>query len=212
MTAQQTRARGRYVLASEPLMGWRTVDILTIGFLGVAFGIAYWAWGIVYNGPLTALGFAFRPAMGLFVGMWFIAGVVGGLIVRRPGAAVACALVAGVVSMVPGTAWGITVIVSSLLQGLGAEIGYAIFRYRAWGLTAAITAGALSAPMEWVYEVVTYFTDWNRQWKLAYLPMMMIGGAVLAGLCGYLLVRALAAAGALDAFPPGQEQRESRAI
>ena len=59
-----TAHAGRYVLASRPLLGWRTVDILTIAFLGVAIGIAMWGWGILYNGPLTALGFTFRPELG----------------------------------------------------------------------------------------------------------------------------------------------------
>ncbi|MCA1781737.1 MAG: ECF transporter S component [Intrasporangiaceae bacterium] len=213
-TQNQTAAprAGRYVLASRPLMGWRTVDILTITFLGVALGIAMWGWGILYNGPLTALGFTFRPAMGLFVGMWFIGGVVGGLIVRRPGAALACETVAALVSMIPGTEWGATVLIAGILQGLGAELGFAIFRYRAWGVAAAITAGALSAPLEWVYEIFTWFADWGTEWKLVYLVMMVISGAVIAGLGGLALVRALAGAGALDAFPPGQERREARAV
>jgi energy-coupling factor transport system permease protein len=212
-TDSRTQPRaGRYVLASRPLLGWRTVDILTIAFLGVALGIAMWGWGILYNGPLTALGFTFRPAMGLFVGMWFIAGVVGGLVVRRPGAALACETVAALVSMIPGTEWGATVLIAGLLQGLGAELGFAIFRYRSWGVVAAVTAGALSAPLEWVYEIFTWFADWSLQWQLVYLVMMVISGAVIAGLGGFALVRALAGAGALDAFPPGQERREAHAV
>lgn len=216
MTSTQTSTAapraGRYVLASRPLLGWRTVDILTITFLGVALGIAMWGWGILYNGPLTALGFTFRPAMGLFVGMWFIGGVVGGLVVRRPGAALACEVVAALVSMIPGTEWGATVLIAGILQGLGAELGFAIFRYRSWGVVAAMTAGALSAPLEWVYEIFTWFADWGTEWKLVYLVMMTISGAVIAGLGGLALVRALAAAGALDAFPPGQERREEHAV
>lgn len=203
---------GRYVLASRPLLGWRTVDILTVTFIGVALGVAMWGWGILYNGPLTALGFTFRPAMGLFVGMWFIGGVVGGLIVRRPGAALACEVVAALASMLPGTEWGATVLIAGIIQGLGAELGFAIFRYRSWGVAAAVTAGALSAPLEWVYEIVTWFADWGLEWKLVYLVMMVISGAVIAGLGGLALVRALAGAGALDAFPPGQERREAHAV
>lgn len=215
MTTTETTAApraGRYVLASRPLLGWRTVDILTVTFLGVALGIAMWGWGILYNGPLTALGFTFRPAMGLFVGMWFMAGVVGGLVVRRPGAALACEVVAALVSMLPGTEWGATVLIAGILQGLGAELGFAIFRYRSWGVAAAVTAGALSAPLEWVYEILTWFADWSLQWQLVYLVMMVISGAVIAGLGGLALVRALAGAGALDAFPPGQERREAHAV
>lgn len=211
-TSPDTPRGGRYVLASRPLLGWRTVDILTVTFLGVALGIAMWGWGILYNGPLTALGFTFRPAMGLFVGVWLMAGVVGGLIVRRPGAALACEVVAALVSMIPGTEWGATVLIAGILQGLGAELGFAIYRYRAWGVAAAITAGTLSAPLQWVYEINTWFADWSGQWQLVYLVMMMISGALVAGLGGLALVRALARAGALDAFPPGQERREEHAV
>ena len=114
--------------------------------------------------------------------------------------------------MLPGTEWGATVLIAGILQGLGAELGFAIFRYRSWGVAAAVTAGALSAPLEWVYEITTWFADWGLEWKLVYLPMMVLSGAVIAGLGGLALVRALAGAGALDAFPPGQERREAHAV
>ena len=78
-------ARGASIRATRPLMGWRTVELLTVAFLGAAFGVAYWGWGILYNGPLSAIQFAFAPLGGLFAGTWFIAGVVGGLVVRRRG-------------------------------------------------------------------------------------------------------------------------------
>ena len=78
------------ILASRPLMGWRTVDLLTIAFLGAALGIAFWGWGVFYNGPISLLQIGFAPAWGIFAGPWFIAGVVGGLVVRRPGAALLC--------------------------------------------------------------------------------------------------------------------------
>ena len=46
--------RARSILATRPLMGWRTVDILTIAFLGAALGVAFWGWGVFYNGPVDA--------------------------------------------------------------------------------------------------------------------------------------------------------------
>ena len=36
------------ITASGPLTRWRTIDLLTCAFLGVAFGGAYWAWGLAY--------------------------------------------------------------------------------------------------------------------------------------------------------------------
>ena len=56
------------------------------------------------------------------------------------------------------------------------------------------------------------FTDWTWTWQLAYLPLMVVSGVVIAGLGGWLLTRALARAGALNPFPPGQEVLEQRAV
>lgn len=205
-------SRGTSVRASRPLMGWRTVDLLTVAFLGAAFGIAYWGWDIGYQGPTTAISQGFPPLAGLLVGPWFIAGVVGGLVIRRPGAALLCEVIAALVSMLPGTQWGFGTLLAGIFQGVGAEIAFAILGYGFFGLGAAVLAGVLSAPIEIVYEWFAYYADWSFGWKLAYLAITMVSGAVLAGGLGWLLTRALARAGALNALPPGQEVRERHSV
>jgi energy-coupling factor transport system substrate-specific component len=205
-------SRGTSVRASRPLMGWRTVDLLTVAFLGAAFGIAYWGWGIAYEAPAKALGLAFPPLQGVTAAPWLIAGVVGGLVIRRPGAALLCEVIAALVSMLPGTQWGATVLISGILQGLGAEIAFAVLGYAAFGAGAAALAGALAAPLEAVYEWYAYWTDWAMDYKVAYLVIFTAAGAVIAGLGGWLLTRALARAGALNALPPGQEVRERHSV
>lgn len=231
ITREPRSSTRRSLTATRPLRGWRTVDIITIAFLGAALGVAFWGWGIVYNGPVTGLKLTYAPLMGLFVGPWFLAGVVGGLVVRRPGAALFCEVVAALVSMLPGTEWGATVLVSGILQGLGAELAFAVLGYKAFGVGAAALAGVLAAPLEWAFEVVKFpaswadvpvlsvlangggwYAEWVMADKLVYLGAMAVSGAVLAGVVGWLLVRALARAGALSAFPAGQEHRESRAV
>lgn len=207
-----TTARPGSIRASAPLMAWRTVDILTIAFLGAAFGIAYWGWGLAYEAPAAPLKALFPPLAGITGAPWLIAGVVGGLVVRRPGAALMCEVVAALVSMIPGTQWGFTTLISGVLQGLGAELGFLLLGYGSFGLAAAMLAGALSAPLEAVYEWLVYWTDWAWGYKIAYLFILTGAGAVIAGGLGWVITRALAAAGALNAFPPGQEARESRAV
>lgn len=207
-TAAGLVTRGRYVLASRPLGRWRTIDLVVTAFLGVAFGLAYWAWGIAYTAPSTALSAIFPPLAGITGAPWLMAGVVGGLVVRRPGAALFAETLAAVVSMIPGTKWGVEVLVSGLLQGIGAEIGFAILGYAAFGLGAAMLAGALSAPLEAVYEWFVYWTDWDLGYQVAYLVILTAAGAVIAGGLGYLLTRGVARTGALDMLPPGQELRE----
>lgn len=204
--------RRRSIRATSPLLGWRTVDILTIAFLGAAFGIAYWGWGLAYQAPATALANVFPPLQGVTGAPWLMAGVVGGLVVRRPGAALACEVIAALVEMIPGNQWGFTSLVSGILQGAGAEIAFLVLGYGAFGIGAALLAGALSAPLEAIYEWFVYWTDWGMAYKVVYGIILTISGAVVAGGVGWLLTKALAKAGALNAFPPGQEARESSAV
>lgn len=200
------------ILATRPLAGWRTVDLLTIAFLGAAIGIAFWGWGVFYNSPLNVIKLGFAPAAGLMAGPWFLGGVIGGLVVRRPGAALLCEVIAALVSMVPGTEWGATVLVSGIVQGLGAELAFALLGYRVFGVLAAVLAGALTGPFAALYESLTWAKDWSLGWKFAYAGVLAVSGAFWAGLGGWALTRSLAAAGALNAFPPGQEARESRSV
>jgi energy-coupling factor transport system substrate-specific component len=209
-TTSKAAARGRTILATRPLAAWRTIDLLTCAFLGVAFGVAYWAWNLAYQAPNTALSAIFPPLAGITGAPWLMAGVVGGLVIRRPGAALFTELVAASIEALIGSSWGLSTLVSGGLQGLGAEIAFAILGYAAFGLGAALLAGALSAPLEAVYEWYAYWTDWGWGFKVAYLFILTASGAVIAGGVGWLLTRGLARAGALGAFPPGQEIREAR--
>lgn len=202
----------RTILATRPLTRWRTIDLLTCAVIGVAFGVAYWGWALAYQVPSNVLTAAFPPLVGITGAPWLMAGVVGGLVIRRPGAALFAELVAASVEALIGSQWGVTTLVSGFLQGLGAEIGLALFGYTAFGLAAALVSGALAAPLEAVYEWYAYWTDWDMGYKVAYLLILTAAGAVIAGGLGWLLTTALARAGALDAFPPGQEVRESKAV
>lgn len=186
---------------------YRTIDLVTMATLGVAFGVIYWGWGKVYEAPSEALGLIYPPMKGLTASPWLIAGVLGGLIVRKPGAALATELVAAAVStlVLGGTQWGWTVLASGLVQGLGAELAFLFFVYRRWTLGVAALAGALAGAFESVYEWYSYYPDWAFDHKLAYLGFFALSGALVAGAGSWLLVRALARAGVLDAFPAGRE-------
>lgn len=185
---------------------YRTIDLVTIAMLGVAFGVVFWGWGKFYDVIDLGAAVGFKPAAALLGGMWLIAGVVGGLIVRKPGAAFATEFIAALVSMLVlgGTSWGSTVLISGVVQGLGAELIFALFLYRRFDLLAAVLGGALSGVLEAFYEWKYYFPDWDLQWRLLHLGFLATSGVVIAGFGGWLLVRSLAKAGALDSFPSGR--------
>ena len=152
----------------------------------------------------------FPPAGELALGVWLIPAVVGGLIVRRPGAALFTELIAANIELFLGNQWGVAVLLSGALQGLGVEIVLAVLLWRRFGALTALLSGIVSAVLEIVgYEWWSYVAGYSWTWRIVYLICGMISGGLIAGVGGWALVRALARAGALNAFPPGQEVREN---
>ncbi|WP_432545262.1 ECF transporter S component [Kineococcus sp. SYSU DK004] len=197
----------RTVLARAPLGRWRSVDLVTAAVLGVAFGVVFWGWGVLYHVIDPAFA-AFRPAAGLVSGVWLLPAVVGALVVRRPGAALLTEMLAATVEMLLGSAWASGVLVSGAIQGLGVEIAVALFLWRRWSLGVAVLGGVLAGVLEALYENVVYYGgEWAPAWQAAYVGLFALSGAVVAGLGGWALVRALARTGALQRFPAGAEHR-----
>ncbi|WP_295642996.1 ECF transporter S component [uncultured Corynebacterium sp.] len=194
---------------AQPNRGWRVVDIVVAAILGVAFGLIFWIWNGVGGAAYSAFDAATPGLGGLATGIWVAAGVVGGLIIRKPGAAIFVELVAAIVSALLGNQWGIETVYSGLAQGLGAELAFMAFRYRKFTLPVAVLAGIGAEVLEWILEL---FTSGNMamsgSYLVIYLACMVISGAILAGVLGYFLVRGLAATGALDRFAAGRERRE----
>lgn len=185
---------------------WRIIDIVIATVLAVAGGLLFWIWDGLGGAGYEVLN-ALTPGLGgLAVGVWLLAGVVGGLVIRKPGAALFVELLAAVVSMILGNQWGVGVIYSGLAQGLGAELVFALLVYRRWGLGTAVGAGMASAAAAFALELVTS-GHWARSlaFNLTYLGCVLVSGAVLAGVGGFYLVRGLARTGALDRFAAGRE-------
>lgn len=186
---------------------YRTIDIVTIVALALAWGVLFWGWGKLYE-PISALAlFSYPPSSSLLTGPWLVAGVIGGLIVRKPGAAFATEMLAAAVSTVVlgGTQWGWTVFASGFVQGLGAELIFLLVFYRRFGLPVAALAGAFAGVGAALYEWTQFARGWGWDYKLAHLGFTTLSGLVVAGIGGWFLVRALAVAGVLDAFGPGRE-------
>lgn len=209
-TSTKAQKAHRTILATRPLMGWRGVDLITAAMLAVAFGVMFWGFDTFIYPVLSTATAGFPPAGELMLGVWLIPAVVGALVIRRPGAALFTELVAANVELFLGNKWGVAVLLSGVLQGLGVELALALFRHRRFGVIVAVLGGVLAAVFEIVfYEWYSYVADYSMAWKLIYLGAGMVSGAAVAGVGGWALVRGLAGTGALNAFPPGQEIRES---
>ncbi|KQQ95939.1 hypothetical protein ASF62_00515 [Leifsonia sp. Leaf325] len=186
---------------------WRVVDIVVASVIGVASGVIFWAWGLAWT-PLSGA-LAFTPGLeGLLAGGWLFAGVLGGLVIRKPGAAIYTELVAAVVSMIIGTQWGFSTLIWGLVEGLGAEIVFAIFLYRSFNLGVALLAGAGAGVAVGLLDTTfTSYAALELQYKVVYLVSAIVSGTVLAGLLPWLAMRGLARTGALSRFAAGRETR-----
>lgn len=188
---------------------WRVVDIVVASVIGVASGLIFLAWNVGYVGPSTLLEPLLPGLQGLLDGPWLFAGVLGALVIRKPGAAIYTELLAAVVSALVGNQWGgFLTLEAGFVQGLGAEIIFLIFAYRVWTLPVAILAGAGAALAGGINNLIFWYAGADVTFTIVYLISTVISGAVIAGLLSWLLVRALAATGALDAFPAGREVRQ----
>ena len=184
---------------------WRTVDIVVCAAIAVAFGVVFWAWNLVWAAATPAF-LAFPPSQYLLYGVWLLPGVLGALVVRKPGAALFTELVAASVSALIGSQWGLDTVVSGALQGGAAELVFALGRYRSWGLITAAVAGAAAGVAAWLHDMPLYYPELALPDQLAFLPFMVVSAALVAGAGAWLLWRSLVASGALAAFGSGRAQ------
>ncbi|AKK05496.1 putative membrane protein [Corynebacterium mustelae] len=188
---------------------WRVIDIIIASVLGVAIGLIFWVWNSI-GGAWYEAANALTPGLGgIAVGIWLIGGVVGGLVIRKPGAALYVELIAATVSATIGNQWGISTLYSGLAQGLGAELIFALFLYRRFGIQIAALAGIGAGLGAFLLELVLSANiAKSLLFNITYLVSMSVSGAILAGVLGYFLVQALAATGALDRFAVGRQSRD----
>ena len=136
---------------------WRTVDIIVASSIAVAFGVVFWAWGTLWNATSAAFA-GFPPAQGFMYGVWLLPGVLGALIIRKPGAAIYTMVVASLVSALLGTPWGLQVVLYGLVEGAAPELVFAFLAYASWRLPTAVVAGAVAGASAALLDLAFYYT------------------------------------------------------
>ena len=191
---------------SVPANRWRTVDIVVAAVIAVAFGVVFWAWNLLWNGPADAIPL---PGRAFMYGVWLVPAVLGGLIIRKPGAAFFTETVAALVSIALGSAWGWTLAIQGPIEALAAELAFAVFAYRAFNLAVASLAGALAGLAAGQYDIFVWYPASvydTATMRIPYLVITVVSSLVIAGIGSYALTKALVQTGALDRFPAGRER------
>ena len=184
---------------------WRVVDLVTATAIAAASGLVFWMWDFICTAPLTLFGAVTPGFEGILNAFWLFAGPLAAIIIRKPGAALYAETVAAMLELLLGNQWGAGgSLVVGIMQGVGAELGFALLAYRVWNLASTMLSGALAGLGCGIYYWIT-----NPGWAVlrasVYLATSVVSGALIAGGLSWVLYRMLMKTGALDHFASGRQ-------
>lgn len=192
------------------LKSWKLKEVVLLSVLAVVFAVVYLLF--VHVGNIWA-GFIGPIAYEWMFGIWFIVSIICMYIIRKPGAAVLSETVAAAIEVMIGNAVGPRLILSGLIQGLGAEAAFAATGYKRFNTWVLILAGVGSAVFSFIYG---YFVSGYAALSPTYVALMfglrIMSGALIAGLGGKWVSDGLLATGALRGYAisrdkPGRKQK-----
>ena len=130
------------------LKSWKLKEVVLMSLFAVVFAIVYLLF--VHVGNIWA-GFIGPIAYEWIFGIWFIVSIICMYIIRKPGAAVFSETMAAAIEVMIGNAVGPRLILSGLIQGLGAEAAFAATGYKRFNWWVLILAGIGSAVFSFAY-------------------------------------------------------------
>lgn len=185
---------------------WELKDVIMMAILGVVFSAVYMA---VFQGGL-ALSTALTPAglapfgFEIIYGVWFMAATLAAYIIRKPGVALVTEVLASAIELLMGNSGGLTVVLTGIIQGLGAEVIFALFRYKKWNLGTMCLGGMLSAVFIFCYEL--YYLNYIAlapSLLISQLAVRLVSAAVFSGIICKLAGDALAKTGVVKSYAIG---------
>lgn len=202
---------------------WNLREIVVVGALAVVFGVVYWMWVAGWGMVRVALGPLGDLAQSLFIGGWMVVAPLAIYIIQKPMTGLISEILAAFVEFAfLGSPIGPLLLLTGLIQGAGAELPFALTRYRRYGWPVFAASGLSAALCSFVYSTVRF--GWLGQGTtaagrtltgvlggaiggvlLVRLALHLLSGLILCGLLSKLIGDALKATGVLDNFAIGRE-------
>ncbi|MCK5747471.1 MAG: ECF transporter S component [Oricola sp.] len=188
---------------------WTLREILIVAVLGAVFAVLYLGWVQVW---LIAQAIFGAITMDVVMGFWFIVSIIAAAIIRKPGVALISEMLAALVEILLGSPAGLMLLLAATIQGAGAEIVFAATRWRNYSLPVLMLAGVGASVFSFVYTWFLY--DYGALAPGLLVVMFVLrclSGAILGGLAGYFIVRALYRTGVLSGLKIDHDMRAVRA-
>ncbi len=190
-------------------MAWTQREIVVAATIGVVFGIVYLAWVQLW---LIAQGLIGPLSLDIFFGLWCVASIVAAYAVRKPGAAFFAEVVAAIAEVATGNPAGLILIVTGVVQGAGAELPFALTRWRRYDWPVLVAAGVSAAIFSFVYTWIRFKYGALDAGLLGVMFAIRVASAILlASVLGRWIAISLARTGVLDGLRIQDDRRAAAA-
>jgi energy-coupling factor transport system permease protein len=186
---------------------WRQREIVITATLGIVFGVLYLAWVQLWVVAQALLG---PLALDILFGFWCAGSVSAAYIIRKPGAALATEVIAALAEVLAGNPSGLLLLLTGLVQGLGAELPFALTGWRNYRLPVLLASGASAALFSFVYTWIHFsYGTLSPSLLLIMFLLRLASGAVLAGWLGRRIAEALYPTGVLQGLGIDAAKRQA---
>ena len=176
--------------SSKKFFNFTTTDLLIMAVLA-AVGAVISAW--VINPLVRALNIG-SPYLATWPGALHLLFVVlAGQIVKKPGAALITGIINGLAQLLFGNAAGALALLYGLANGVGAEVGLAIGKYK-FSLLSCMLSGAFGVATGFMVDLFYWFPNFTLPMQIAYVVNAFFAGLIVTGLVAFAIRKALARA------------------
>jgi len=187
------------------LYAWQLKDVILASLISVLFAVVCFATvhSVIFAITPLVAPFGFGDIAIEFVfGIFFFSAIFSAYIMQKPGVAVIVGTMTGLIQVLMGSAFAGTVVVSAFVQGLGAEVIFALFRYKRWNLLtillAAVSMTVFSFVLAWYRGL---WVDLDFGFVATRFVIRLISALVISGVVSKFLADRLARAGVLKSYP-----------
>src|SRR5690625_1374865 len=171
-------------------------DVLITIMIGVVFGITMKFWDDFYTVVKPIL----PVARQLLYGMWFMVAPFAFLLIRKPGVALLSSIAAAALSAFIGHGFG--VLVYGFCQGLAAELLFASFRYKRFGIAVAGLAGIASCFASLLLDLVYSYAKLVLWVLFVKYGLRVVSAFIITGLFAHYTVRVIEKTGVTNQTRP----------
>ena len=189
--------------------GWKLQEVIFVAMLCVVFGVVYLAATYLSTGLVAVFTPMGIGPMGYEVvfGVWFMVSTLAPYIIQRPGVAIVSEIIAAVIEVLLGNMFGPMVIVTGIVQGVGAEAAFAIGRYKSYTMRDMLLASVLCCVVSFLWSFIrSGYLAFSVPVLVLFFVVRLVSSVVFAGLLSQAIGDGLAKTGLIKGYALGRSR------